>query len=114
MDVSTWLSFLLLAPLARGRRTALVRVKVPSGGVIPRVSRHAVADCSALLLPEDFECGERAIGDSALFELSIGPVREQFQALELVPFDGPLPTQESGVLVELAFENVFAGIVAIA
>src|ERR1700722_12202292 len=103
-----------LASLARVRRTAPVRVKVSSGRVIPRVSWHAVADCSALLLAEDFECGERAIGDSALFELSIGSVREQLQALELVPFDGPLPSQESGVLVELAFENIFAGIVAIA
>ena len=40
-------------------------------------------------------------------ELAVGPVGEQFEALEFVAFDGNFPSQECRVLVEFVFENVY-------
>jgi hypothetical protein len=82
--------------------------------IFPSVCRHTVADRGALFITKDLQCRERPIGNCALLELSIRPVGKELEAFELMTFDGALPVQESGVRIELALENIFARVVAIA
>src|SRR5258708_35869218 len=80
--------------------------------IIPHVVRHLAGVQSDQPISEYLESRKRPVCDSALEQQSGLVVEGKIQALDRVAFDGALPSKKGRASVDLAFEDVLAGIVA--
>src|SRR6266850_6094237 len=80
--------------------------------IIPHVVRHLVGVHSDQPISQYLESRKRPVCDCALHQQAVLVVGQELQALDLVSFDGALPSEKGRASVDLAFEDVLAGIVA--
>ncbi len=80
--------------------------------VVPHVVRQFPGIEGIKLVSKDLDRRKRPVGDGALQEKAVFIVGKQFQALDLMAFDGALPSQQSRLVIQPALVDVFPRIIA--
>src|SRR5262245_40699773 len=101
-----------ITPATSRQQAGLPQFRFGCLRVIPYVVRHLAGVQSDQPISEYLEGRKRPVCDCALQQQSVLVVGQELQALDLVSFDRALPSEKGRASVDLAFEDVLAGIVA--
>src|SRR6266850_3605047 len=103
---------MMIKPITGRQRARRSQLRFGCLRIIPHVVRQFAGVQSDQPISEYLESRKRPVCDCALQQQSVLVVGQELQALDLVSFDGALPSEKGRASVDLAFEDVLAGIVA--